>query len=582
LATAIATALLATSCVARADGIEQVTVIGIAPADAQTIDDGTVANAHALTVPDLLSGNVPSAFLSDTESNPFQEDVYFHGFDASPVLGTAVGLAVYQGSTRINERFGDTVLWDIVPSFALDRIDVVVGSEPVYGLNALGGAVVLDMKTGFNARPGTGFDLSGGSFGRVRLVAESARQDGDQAFYVGAMLAHDSGWRRHSSSDVDQVYGDYSVRSGKASAGVSLTLASDFLNENAAIPADDFRSAAFSIPDAARDRLVFAQLRGAFDASASLRLRANAYLRSTDLRTVNGQPFDFAPCTSDPSLLCTSDDPSHPLSDEAGAPVAASTGAAGTVGIQTTRTDAFGLSVEADRQGELLGLSNSLSAGATLDFVHTGFRSRTGLGTLAFQPGGVSVDSIGTGLGGPQWNIALRTVNTDEGLFAEDQLQISASLSVKLSARLNLDRIELTDRSGGALGGTHGYSSLNPAATASWQVNSGLALFASAGQSSRTPTAAELSCANPLSPCLFPLSFISDPPLRKVVARTLTVGTRGTRSADGWSMDWNADAYVSRNADDIVFVSSGPLIGSGYFTNVGATGCPIFHARRRR
>jgi iron complex outermembrane receptor protein len=179
---------------------ETVLVIGTAPADIQTISPETVAASHVWTATDLLDANIPSVFLSDTESNPFQEDLYFRGFDASPVLGTAEGLAVYQGGTRINQRFGDTVLWDMVPSFAIDRIDVVPGSDPVFGLNALGGAITINMKTGFDTTPGVQFDLSGGSFGRARFVAQMADQLGSEAYYLGASVTDDSGWRRSSES----------------------------------------------------------------------------------------------------------------------------------------------------------------------------------------------------------------------------------------------------------------------------------------------------------------------------------------------------------------------------------------------
>jgi hypothetical protein len=120
---------------------ETVIVIGNAPADVQSVSPVDISASHADTATALIDQFVPSVFLSDTESNPFQEDLYYRGFDASPVLGTPQGLAIYQGATRINQHFGDTVLWDLVPSFAIHSIDVVPGSDPVFGLNALGGAI---------------------------------------------------------------------------------------------------------------------------------------------------------------------------------------------------------------------------------------------------------------------------------------------------------------------------------------------------------------------------------------------------------------------------------------------------------
>jgi iron complex outermembrane receptor protein len=111
------------------------------------------------------------------------------------VLGTPQGLAIYQGATRINQHFGDTVLWDLVPSFAIRSIDVVPGSDPVFGLNALGGAIVLNMKTGFDAPQGEQVDVAGGSYGRARIIFETAHTNGNEALYLGATAIDDSGWR---------------------------------------------------------------------------------------------------------------------------------------------------------------------------------------------------------------------------------------------------------------------------------------------------------------------------------------------------------------------------------------------------
>jgi len=215
---------------------ETVMVIGTAPADAQSVSPADISASHADTATGLLNQFVPSVFLSDTESNPFQEDLYYRGFDASPVLGTPQGLAIYQGATRINQHFGDTVLWDLVPSFAIRSIDVVPGSDPVFGLNALGGAIVLNMKSGFDAQEGGQIDVAGGSYGRARIIGEMAHSYGNEAFYLGAAAIDDSGWRWLSGSQVYQAYGDFAVRSTRGSAGMSLTLVTDDLNENAAVP----------------------------------------------------------------------------------------------------------------------------------------------------------------------------------------------------------------------------------------------------------------------------------------------------------------------------------------------------------
>jgi outer membrane receptor protein involved in Fe transport len=83
----------------------------------------------------------------------------------------------------------------------------------------------------------------------------------------------------------------------------------------------------------------------------------------------------------------------------------------------------------------------------------------------------------------------------------------------------------------------------------------------------RAPTAVELTCADPLAPCKLPNAFLADPPLKKVVARTLELGARG--SLDDWH--WSAAAYHTLSEDDIQFISAGNGINAGYFRNVGST-----------
>jgi outer membrane receptor protein involved in Fe transport len=554
---------------ALADDVESVFVIGDAPADIRTISPVDVSASYALTVTDLINENVPSAFLSDTESNPFQEDLYYRGFDASPVLGTAQGLAIYQGNTRINQRFGDTILWDMMPSFAIRSVDVVPGSDPVFGLNALGGAIVFNMKTGFDVPAGVQIDAAGGSYGRARLVGEAAGQFGNEAFYLGASATDESGWRRSSASQVYTAYGDFAVRAPKASGDVSVSLATDSLNENGAVPVQDNAVAAFAIPDTAKDRNFLLQGHGEYDFVAQSLLRGSAYMRATHVETANGQASGFAPCAGAPAILCDGD--GNPLETEAGQSIASSTGGDGTDGIETIATTAYGASIELDRSGALFGHDNDITLGDTVDYATTGFGSSTLLGNLTFQPGGTTTVPFGIYLGGPQYNVRLETVNFDEGLYAQDTLALTSTLSLEISGRYHFDRVDLMDRLGGALSGDHRYGGLNPALELVWKTAAGITAYAEFEQSSRTPTAAELSCSNPAQPCLFPLSFISDPNLKQVIARTIETGVKGNAAFDDVTFAWSADIYATRNENDIIFESSGPFIGSGFFANIGAT-----------
>ena len=97
---------------------------------------------------DVLDRRLSSVAVTDSAGNPFQATVTYRGFAASPVPGTPQGLAIYQNGIRINEAFGDVVNWDLIPTIAIDRA-VVFTNNPVFGLNAIGGAISLEMKNGF-------------------------------------------------------------------------------------------------------------------------------------------------------------------------------------------------------------------------------------------------------------------------------------------------------------------------------------------------------------------------------------------------------------------------------------------------
>src|SRR6478672_10583141 len=140
------------------------------PSDVSVVDSRQIARTESLNITDALQQYVPSIGISEVAGNPFQPDVLYRGFVASPVAGTPQGLAVYQNGVRINEAFGDTVNWDLVPTDAIRSVTLVT-NNPAFGLNALGGAVNVQMKDGFNYQ-GTELNIMGGSFGGIQGSAQ--------------------------------------------------------------------------------------------------------------------------------------------------------------------------------------------------------------------------------------------------------------------------------------------------------------------------------------------------------------------------------------------------------------------------
>ena len=156
-------------------GLEQIVIVapygataiepGRVPSYVQSATAGQIDRAQSLDLTDFLNRNFSSVNINHAQGNPLQPDFNFRGFTASPLLGLPQGLAVYQNGVRMNEPFGDTVSWDLIPLSAVQDVQLLAGSNPVFGLNSLGGALSLKMKDGFTFDR-TAAEIYGGSFSR--------------------------------------------------------------------------------------------------------------------------------------------------------------------------------------------------------------------------------------------------------------------------------------------------------------------------------------------------------------------------------------------------------------------------------
>src|SRR6202000_1283338 len=129
-------------------------------------------DSDALCVTEALERRMGSVNVNGMQNNPFQPDISFRGFTASPLLGTPQGLSVYLDGVRMNQPFGDVVSWDLIPKSAIAKVALMPGSNPLFGLNTLGGALAVQTKDGLTD-PGTSVQLLGGSHNRVAAEFES-------------------------------------------------------------------------------------------------------------------------------------------------------------------------------------------------------------------------------------------------------------------------------------------------------------------------------------------------------------------------------------------------------------------------
>ena len=153
-------------------------------ASTQTLTAEDIARSYSSSITDTLMQRVPGVSVTDVQGNGFTQDLRYRGFAASPLQGTPQGLAVYMSGIRVNEAFGDTVNWDLIPTNAINRVDLWT-NNPTFGLNALGGAVNIQMKNGFTYS-GAEIEGLGGSYGRVSGSAQYGKQKDGVGLYIAA------------------------------------------------------------------------------------------------------------------------------------------------------------------------------------------------------------------------------------------------------------------------------------------------------------------------------------------------------------------------------------------------------------
>src|SRR3954453_11029931 len=281
------------------------------PASINAVGAGQIARTGSLNIADALQQQVPGIILSDTTGNPFQPDIQFRGFVASPVAGTPQGLAVYQNGGRINEAFGDTVNWDLIPTAAIRRVTVVT-NNPAFGLNALGGAVNVLMKNGFNYQ-GAEINTMGGSFGRVQSSAQWGKQIDNFAVYGALEGLHDGGFRNFSASDVRRFYGDVGYRNDSSEFHLNMGVASNNFGAVATVPVEllqNYWGATYTTPQTTANRVGYLNLAGKVEATPTWTVEGSAHVRVFQQKTVDGNPSATQPCAADPLQLCFNDDSS--------------------------------------------------------------------------------------------------------------------------------------------------------------------------------------------------------------------------------------------------------------------------------
>jgi iron complex outermembrane receptor protein len=442
------------------------------PGNVQTLSAADLTRDGSANLTGAMDSRLGSVNINDTLDDPFQPDILFRGFEASPVLGTPQGLAVYQNGVRINEAFGDTVNWDLFPDIAINRVELV-SSSPVYGLNALGGGISISMKDGFNYH-GSDVELSGGSFGNHAAAVQYGAKSQNFAIYVAGNALENTGWRPYSDDSLRQLYAAVSARTDRASLELSYTRGDNQMDGQGAAPVQELavnRSLVFTGPQTNINRLNFLTLNGTAKVTDGWSLQSLLYYRQYQQVVSNGNTTDYTACTTAAYAgdMCQSD---------ALTPVYTSSGqvipdisAGGTLYIgendfETINAYGRGVALQTSVSQPILGHGNAFTAGAVVDYAQLNFLAGAVIGVvnpqLFVEPSPWTVDTTeGSPYGANP--VSLKGVDKDFGAYVTDTFDVTSAFSLTASGRYNSAAVDIQDLRGTALTGDNRFYHFNPA-----------------------------------------------------------------------------------------------------------------------
>ena len=546
------------------------------PAETNVLKGNDLTRGGTLISPDVtraLNEQVGGVNLDSASGNPYQPTLFYHGFQASALQGTPQGLAVYVNGVRFNSAFGDTVNFDLIPDVAIDQMNLV-GSNPVFGLNALGGALNVQLKNGFTYQ-GSEISFHGGSFDTYGGDFQYGKQSGNTSTYFAASGVSQEGWRDLQSTTIQNFYGDVGWRGNAGELHFNAMFGNSVLNGPGTSPVELLSAdpaAQFTAPNLISNRFTQVSLSGNLAVSDTVSIQAATYYNNLVQKVTNGNAANDTPCNDGSGLLCADSGPSTTLG---GGPILAFAGPSpfsySELDNQTTNTNGYGASVQVTDTQTIFGFSNHLVGGVSFDGAQTEFSGVSFIGGITplsrvFVGPGVIIDEPGS-------NVPVRVGVSDAyyGVFFTDTLNLTDRLALTASGRFNAAEINLNDQNGGDLTGNHYYSHFNPAGGVTYKVTPWLTAYAGYADANRAPTPAELSCAGPNDSCSLANFFVGDPNLKQVVAHTIEAGLRGTVHLDDDDrLNYNLGLYRSNLDDDIIFVNSVTL-NRAFFTNVGQT-----------
>jgi iron complex outermembrane recepter protein len=565
-----------------------ITVIGITPEqgaelaenlvpyNVQSATSGEIERSQSLTIMDYMIHHMTGVTINAAANNPLQPDLQFRGFTASPLLGGSEGISVYVDGVRVNEVFGDTVNWDLIPEEMVSSMSLIAGANPVFGLNTLGGAIQIQTKNGFTD-PGAHAEVYTGSFGRSETTIQGGANNGAWGYYLLANHFEETGWRDFSDTNATSYLATLSWRGTNATLDLHVAHAETKLNGNGAAPIEALKlrpQSVFTAPDRTQNYYSMISGQGTYNFDSDTLLAATLFERQVDTRAYNGDASDFGACDDDSQYLCNDD--GSPVLDQGGNRLSSDYNAINNIGVRKQLS--YGGSLQLVLKQPLFGLKNQFVTGLDYDHGRVNYTSVLEAATLLSDPGQPfsSITSANSGIYVPDDALSVYSYSINDGVYLTDTLSFTDKFALTVSGRYNNTHTVIEDTSGmdPDLDGDHLFHRLNPAAGITYQWGPAINFYGGYSESTRAPTPVELTCASPVAPCKLPNEFVADPDLDQVVAKNWEAGLRGAFGGDDWlgKTQWKVGIFRTTNVSDIIFQSTGGAQSNeGFYANVGDT-----------
>lgn len=596
------------------------------PGNIQSADQKDIQASRALSISDFMNEQMQGVSVNDYAGNPFQMDVNYRGFTASPQTGTPQGLSVFFDGIRVNESFGDVVNWDLIPLNAIERFDVFPGSNPLFGLNTLGGALSVRTRSGFSS-PTLESSVQAGSFGRQQAQLAAGGNNGTLGGFVAAHFFREDGWRDDSPSRVRQLFarGDWRGRLGSLTA-TALAADNDLIgNGLAPIELHALRpESVFSSPDRSDNTLTQFALSGAYDVGATMNFTAQAYHRKSDREGLNGDIYEgFDEFDLEHDSIPNPDDQTGfnrliarngaNQNNRVGGITAGSGVIEGTPIGLLTPTALSQKTTGGALQANWNRATHKFMVGVSLDRSHTGYFMAQQLALIdpahavITDPANISSQYYAASNAIPGNDF--HGTQTTRSAYLNETWSILENLHLTLAARYNKSTVESDLLVRASLEDLHelrttrvdldqlintqtrtleafDYSSFNPQIGINFLPIPSLNVYGNFSRGARVPSVVELGCAFDDTPvdisigtaigqaprgllqsgCTLPTTLSGDPHLPQIRSKSAEAGARG-RLGRQWA--WDFSIFRTELKNDIYFVGVGD--NKSYFDTIGKT-----------